>query len=117
MHNFRELKIWKSSMVLAKKILKLTKDFPNEERFGLKSQINRSCVSVASNLAEGSARTTDKEFSRFIDIALGSAYELETQIILASELNLFSGKVVNELVYEINKLQKMIRGFQKTLKI
>lgn len=112
MHNFRELKIWKMSIELAEQVYQLTSQFPEEEKYGLKNQMNRSSISIASNIAEGSGRTTNKEFSRFIDISLGSSYELETQMILARKL--FHVEI-NAVTEKLNELQKMIGGFKKTL--
>ncbi|MDA7803904.1 four helix bundle protein [Crocinitomix sp.] len=75
MHNFRQLKIWQASMELAKEILNCTEEFSQERKYGLTSQINRSAISIPSNIAEGSARNSDKDFARFLSIALGSAFE------------------------------------------
>jgi len=86
-HNFRQLNIWKISIDFAKKVLKITRDFPKFEQYALVSQLNRSAISIPSNIAEGSARSTNKDFCRFLDIALGSAYELETQLILSHSLD------------------------------
>lgn len=86
MHNFRELKVWQNARQLVKDIYIASFNFPAEEKFGLTSQIRKSAVSIPSNIAEGSGRNTDKDFSNFINISLGSAFELETQIILAYDL-------------------------------
>lgn len=85
-HNFRELKIWKDSMNLTKNVYALTPQLPDEEKFGLKSQLNRCTVSIPSNIAEGSGRTSNKEFNHFLNISLSSSYELETQLILLNNL-------------------------------
>jgi four helix bundle protein len=111
-HNFRELKIWQRSMNVAKEVYFFTEKLPSEEKFGLKSQINRAAVSVAANIAEGSGRTTTKEFQHFLDIAISSSFELETELLLASDI--FSLEVEN-LIIEINETQKMIAGFKKSL--
>ena len=84
MHNFKKLNIWVNAMSLVKDVYLLTSNFPKEEKFGLISQINRCSISIPSNIAEGSSRSSNKEFSHFIKIALGSLFELETQIILSS---------------------------------
>lgn len=112
-HNFRKLDIWLDSMIIAKKVYLFSAQLPDEEKFGLKSQMQRSGVSIASNIAEGSGRTTDKDFNRFIDIGLASSYELETQIILASELFELSS---TNLIDELNSIQRKIGAFKKTLK-
>lgn len=83
-HNFRELKIWKQSMDLVFEVYKLTQQLPDVEKFSLISQINRSVISIPSNIAEGTSRNSKKEISRFLEIALGSSYELETQLLLTS---------------------------------
>jgi four helix bundle protein len=81
-HNFRELKIWQNSMEIVKDVHVLTKTLPSDERVGLVSQINRSAVSMPSNIAEGTGRTSEKELHHFLNIAISSSYELETQLIL-----------------------------------
>lgn len=111
-HNFRELKIWQEAMQIVKSVYFLTSQLPSDEKFGLTSQINRSSVSIPSNIAEGSGRTSNKEFIHFLNISLSSSFELETQLILSNEL--FNIEVENTLK-KINELQKMIVGFKKTL--
>lgn len=115
MHNFRELNIWKESMFLAKQIYELTKTFPESEKYGITSQINRSAVSIPSNIAEGSGRNSDGDFKRFLNIALGSAFELETQILLSIEFGFIEKQVVNSNLEKLISIQKMIRGFIKSL--
>ena len=115
LHNFRQLTIWQESMELAKSIHIRTSVFPTEERYGLKSQLNRCSVSVPSNIAEGSSRSSDKEFSHFIKISLGSLFELETQITLAYEFKLIQKTDFENLLDSIVRLQKMITNFLKTL--
>lgn len=85
-HNFRELSSWKVSFDLVKDIYLICRELPDEEKFGLKSQLQRCAVSIPSNIAEGSGRTTDKEFIYFLNIAVSSAYELETQLLICSDL-------------------------------
>ena len=116
MHNFKKLNIWVNSMSLAKDVYLITSGFPKEEKFGLVSQINRCCISVPSNIAEGSSRSSNKEFSHFIKIALGSLFELETQIILSNEFGIISDEDLNNLMDKIVPLQKMLNGFLTTLK-
>lgn len=82
-HNFKKLKIWQMGMEIAKLILDLTDTYPSPEKFGLKSQMDRCSISLPSNIAEGSSRT-DKSFSHFLDISLGSSFELQTQLLLAN---------------------------------
>jgi four helix bundle protein len=115
MHNFKELKIWQKSRNLAKEVYTLTKNYPEEERFGLLSQIRRAAVSIPSNIAEGSGRNSIRDFRRFLNIALSSAFELETQIILSFDLNYVAEKDYMEFSEKIQEIQKMIYGFRKTL--
>jgi four helix bundle protein len=112
-HNFRKLEIWKIAMSLVTEVYKVIEHFPSEERYGLRSQITRCAVSIPSNIAEGSSRSSIKEFSHFLDIANGSCFELETQLILAS--NLFNIEN-DELIERCQQLQRMIIGFKDHLK-
>src|SRR5450759_2378684 len=88
--NHKDLEVWKESMLLAKEAYLLTKSFPKEELYGITSQIRRASVSVPSNIAEGAARSSDKEFIQFLYISLGSLSELETQLLLSRDLE-FTG--------------------------
>lgn len=97
-------------------IYKLTQKLPDIEKFGLISQINRCAVSIPSNIAEGTSRTTNKEITRFMNIAMGSAYELETQIMLVAKLYPNIGTETISLINNLNEIQKMIGGFKKSLK-
>ena len=109
------MEVWKKSMDLVSNIYKITESFPNKELYGLTNQIRRAAVSIPSNIAEGAARNSKKEFIQFLFIALGSLSELETQIIIASRLeylnNLdtllgdlkFLRKLINRLIYYLKK--------------
>ena len=98
MHNFRQLQIWKEGMAIAKSTYLLINDLPTAEKFGLISQISRCVVSVPSNIAEGSARSSSKEFAHFLSIALGSLFELETQILLSVDLGFLVLEDIEQLV-------------------
>jgi len=111
-HNFRELKIWQDSMSLVKKIYSLTSTLPVEERFGFISQLNRCSISIPSNIAEGSGRTTEKEFTRFLEIALSSSYELETQLILVEEI---FGLETKSVIEELSQIQNKIGAFKRKI--
>lgn len=115
MHNFRELNIWVKSMELSKEVLDISRNFPADYKYSLNNQIIKSAVSIPSNISEGSARTTNKEFSRFLDIAQGSAYELETQLLLAESIDFLEKNKLQLLLNDLNELQRMINGFKKTL--
>ena len=115
MHNFRQLTIWKDAMLLAKEVYLVTSQFPKEEKYGLVSQINRCSISVASNIAEGSSRSSNKEFAHFFKISLGSLFELETQLILSNEFGTIEPSVLEILLEKIITLQKMISNFLKKM--
>lgn len=102
-------------MVLASEIYAHTENFPKSEEFGLKSQIRRCSVSIPSNIAEGSSRTSTKDFNRFLEISLGSLYELQTQLLIATESKFINEEISNNIENKIIELQKMISGFQKSL--
>lgn len=116
MKNFKELKIWKQGMTIAKKCYILTATFPKHEQYNLSSQIVRCGVSIASNIAEGSSRTSEKDYARFVEISLGSAFELQTQLIIAQEIKMGDQIILNELLNEIETEQKMIASFLRILK-
>ena len=115
MHNFKELKVWKAGIKICKIIFQTTKAFPSEERYGLISQVNRSAVSIPSNIAEGCGRKSNKELHQFLNIALGSSFELETQVIIAKEFSYISSEQSEEICSSIIEIQKMIYGLQKSL--
>lgn len=112
MHNFRELKVWKMGIEISKTVFALTRIFPSEERYNLTSQLTRCAISIPSNIAEGCGRKSDKELNQFLSISLGSAFELETQIILA-----FDKVTYDKTIIQINEIQKMISGLQRSLGI
>ena len=117
MHNYKELEIWKASLKICTPIYKLTKTFPDDEKFGLISQIRRAAVSVHSNIAEGSSRNSNKDFARFLEIAIGSAYEIETQLLIASDLGFFKQEKLEPLLLQLEEIIKMTSKFRSTLKI
>ena len=115
MHNFKELKVWQQAMNLVKEIYTYSKKFPSDEKYCLTQQIQRAAISIPSNIAEGSGRNSDKEFIRFLDIAYGSSFELETQIILSFELKYITEEDFNKFKILISDVQKMIYGLTNTL--
>jgi four helix bundle protein len=114
MHKYKELKVWQKAVELTKLIYELTKDFPTEEKFGLTNQIRRASVSIPSNIAEGAGRNSDKEFVQFLAIAAGSSYEVETQLIIAIELN-YTNNIEN-VFRLIEEIQKMLFTFSNKIK-
>ena len=115
MHKLEELKVWNKAMKVAKDIYVLSSDFPSSEKFGLTSQIRRSAISIASNIAEGAGRNPRGEFRNFLSIASGSLYELFTQLTLAYKLNLTSQNLVDPILEEVVEIQKMNYSLIKTL--
>ena len=112
----KDLDIWKMSIDLVKDIYTLTESFPKDEQFGLTSQLRRAAVSVPSNIAEGSARNGNKEFIQFCYISLGSLSEVETQIIIATELNFIHNRLSSEVLEKVEIIRKKLLNFIKYLK-
>lgn len=114
--SFKELRIWQKGIELVKDIYKLTANFPKEEVYGLTSQMRRSAVSIPSNIAEGFKRFHSKEYMQFLHIALGSAAELETQIIISKELGFINESELQSVSENIDHLSKMISALLNKLK-
>ena len=117
MRNFRNLEIWNSGIAIAKTIYILTNQLPDSEKYGLSSQMRRAAVSISSNIAEGASRKSEVDFARFLDIAIGSSFELETQLIITKEIGFITQEqldaqlnTLNTLQKQINKLVTKIRG-------
>lgn len=115
MHNFKELNIWKDSKEFSLKVYKEVSKFPSSEMFGITSQIKRCVISIPSNIAEGAGRNSKKDFSRFISIAIGSSFELETQLIIAKDLKFIDEPSFVKLNDRLSKIQKMLIKFKKYL--
>jgi four helix bundle protein len=113
--SYKDLIVWQKSLTLVKLVYELTRSFPSDERFGLISQMRRAAVSVPSNLAEGHARNTSGEFIQFISHAEGSLAELETQTILAIELNFCSIAEAQPIQNLIEEVQKMANALRRSL--
>jgi len=117
MKNFKNQKVWQKSIELVKLVYSRTNNFPKEEGYGLTSQIRRASISIPSNIAEGSGRGTKKGFNNFLNIALGSTFELETQLIISVEQNYISRENFDQLNSLLDEIQKMIFGLQKSLNL
>ena len=117
MHRFKDLEIWKRSRIFCSKIYAETANFPENEKFGITNQLRRASVSIPSNIAEGSSRASNKELSRFLEIAIGSAYEIETQLLISNDLKFLEFETLESLLNEIEEIIKMISKFRSTLKI
>ncbi len=115
MRNFRELEIWKDSMKIVTEIYSLIEQFPNNEKFGLTSQISRSAVSIPSNISEG-CRGSDKELVQFLNMALGSSFELETQLEISYNIKYINKEKFEELTQSLNVLQKRMNAFRNSVK-
>ncbi len=102
-------------MALAKEVYQVASDLPSGEKFGLISQIKRCAVSIPSNISEGAGRNSQKEFAYFLSIANGSAYELQTQLLLIIELKLISKEKINPVLDKVSEIQKMNHGLQKAI--
>ena len=113
MRDFRDLEVWKKGVDLVKEVYNIIAYYPSSERFGLCSQIARCAISIPSNIAEGSARESQKEFSRFLQIALGSSFELETQLVISKELGFLNLKEFDAFMPKLNRLQKSIHALRK----
>jgi len=114
MRSHRDLDAWKKSMDLVDNVYKVTKSFPNEELYSLTNQMRSAAISIPSNIAEGAARGSKKEFIRFLYIALGSLSELETQVIIANRLGYLADP--NNLLKEVGIIRKLINGLIYSLK-
>jgi len=114
-HNYKNLKIWQLGIEIANDFSDILIDFPTHERYDLSSQISRCSVSIPSNIAEGSSRT-DKSFSHFLDISLGSSFELTTQLIVAKHRKYITETTFQNLETKIEEFQRMTMSFQNGLK-
>jgi len=110
MHKFKKLKIWQESIKLVKNIYELTKSFPQEELFGLTSQLRRATVSINLNIAEGSASKSDMEFRRFLIMSLKSVYEVVAILEIAKELNYIQDDNLKQLMIDINNIGAMVNA-------
>jgi four helix bundle protein len=113
--HYRDLKVWQLAIDVVEAAYRLTREFPKGETYGIVQQIRRAAISVPSNVAEGHARSSPKEFLHHISIALGSLAELETQLIVATKLNYFGNQHLDAILQRTDETGKMLRGLQKAL--
>jgi four helix bundle protein len=113
--DFHDLTVWQRAIDLTVCIYKLTQKFPKDETYGLISQLRRASVSVASNIAEGRGRLNPAEFRQFLGIALGSTFEIQTQLLVARKLEMGSEGTINEAAALIDQVSKMLTSFIQTL--
>lgn len=116
LRDFKKLDIWQNGSTLATNVYELAWKLPSNEKFGLRSQITRAALSVPSNIAEGSSRNSQIEFKRFLEIAMGSLFELETQLIISKELQLITSSDVEATFILIEKEGKMINNLIQKIK-
>ncbi len=116
MRNFRELRIWLKGMEIVREVYMLTPLLPDVEKYGLKSHLQRAAVSIPSSIAEGCSRDTERDFKWFLHAAIGSAFELETQLTISQQLNLIPKKKAEPILLLLSEEQKMINSFISVLK-
>jgi four helix bundle protein len=108
--------VWNDSIELVAEIYKVTSNFPEEEKFGLTNQMRRCAVSIPSNIAEGSSRSSEKDFKRFLEIAIGSSFELKTQLIISGNLKFLNQESVQKQILVVDKISRQLNGFISKLK-
>jgi len=115
MRNFKELKIWQKGIDIAVKTYQFAETLPTQDKYAIVQQMTKASVSISSNIAEGSSRRSERDYSRFIEISLGSAFELETQIIIAEKLSKGNQELLQDLKIDVAEEQRMLTGFQQKL--
>jgi four helix bundle protein len=113
--DFRELRVWQDAMALAEAVHTATREFPSEERFGLTSQLRRASVSIASCIAEGNARSSTRDYLRFLSMSCGSVAEVETQLLLAQRFGYLSDTDVSSLLTPLHGLARQLQALKKAL--
>lgn len=116
MRNFKQLDIWKNGIEVVKHIYVLSKHLPVDEKFGLKSQLTRASISIPSNIAEGCSRNSELEFKHFLEIAMGSLFEVETQLIISQELEFIKPDDLKDTFELLNKEARMINSLINKIK-
>lgn len=116
MKTFREIKVWQKAMNYVTKLYSASKNFPEEEQYGLTSQIRRSAISIPSNIAEGFGRKSAKDFKRFLQMSMGSLFELQTQLEIAKNLNYIEEKEFLNEYSDLREIEIMLASFIKSIK-
>ena len=114
--NFRNYKVWKDAVEYASKVYKVTADMPWFEKKGLCDQLQRATVSISSNIAEGSARPSDADFAHFLDTSLGSAFEVETQLLIAKNVGYINDELYGVLLNDVNEIERQINGLISSIR-
>lgn len=115
MHNFKDLLVWQKSRLLVKEIYQCSVAFPVDEKYGITNQLRRASVSISCNIAEGSGRSTSKDFANFLNIAQASSYEVETLLFLSVDLNFVNEEQIKTILELLQEIQKMIFGLKNKL--
>lgn len=116
MRDFRHYSVWNNAIDFTTKVYKITTEFPNSEKFGLSNQLQRAAVSIASNIAEGSSRSSEKDFAHFLEISIGSSFEVETQLLISKNLNYISEEQYFQIIKDLSVLQKQLNQFINKLR-
>jgi four helix bundle protein len=116
MRDFKKLLIWKKAMEIVNAVYQVVEKFPQEERYGLRSQVTRSAVSIAANIAEGNAKSSEKDKKLYMERALGSSFELETHMLIIERLRWLKEQETNEILNLIVEEQRMLSSFIDKLK-
>lgn len=116
MRDYIKYDIWIDGIEISVKIYKLTESFPDDEKFGITSQLRRAAVSISSNFAEGCSRSSEKEFKRFVEISLGSVFEVKTQLIISNKLGFVNDNRLKELILILDKIGKQLNTLRNKLK-
>lgn len=115
MHNYKNLHIWQEGINLARKIYEVTGNFPANEKYGIVSQMTRAAVSIPSNIAEGAGRNSNKDFANFLSIAIGSIFELHTQIAICEQIGYINEETTKQLEQQIYTLQQQITTYKQRI--
>lgn len=116
MRNFREFNVWQDGRNFVSLIYDETDNFPIDERFGLTSQLNRAAVSIILNIAEGASRKSEKDFARFLEISIGSAFEVETILLISTDRQLIKQEVADSLIEQVHSIQRRLNSFISRLR-
>ena len=114
--NFRNYKVWQDAVNYASKVYKVTADLPWFEKKGLCDQLQRAVVSISSNIAEGTAKPSDNDFARFLDMSLGSAFEVETQLIISKNIGYIDAGLFDGLMEDLKEIERQINGLISSIR-
>ena len=113
MKDFKKLMVWQIGMEIVDKVYDIVPQLPSDEKYGMRSQMTRSAISIPGNIAEGSAKTSEKDYKRYMEISLGSSFELETHLLVVQRRKWVEEKLIADLLVMVNREQKMLQSFIK----